>query len=172
MRRPATPQRSHFWSRLSRFGAVHVCPSEPESGVKGRSWTPPDADLQSWKAGWVHALTSSNLVSSARLTRADVDARCSITVLRTRRGLSLGPTSPAPDTYDGTCRRTPPDVGAPRRTTEPARRGPKPLKERVDPVRGGSSAFIEDVDADPDRTWNRWSTRRQPPLKTCAQIEH
>ncbi len=28
-----------------------------------------------WKAGWVHALTSSNLVSSARLTRNDADRR-------------------------------------------------------------------------------------------------
>ena len=57
--------RSQLWSHLLVSGAVHRRVDSRVSACQGRVWAAADWGRDYWKAGWVHALTSSNLVSSA-----------------------------------------------------------------------------------------------------------
>jgi len=68
--------RSQFWSQSPPFASVRHRSPPSLLTLSGFLRTPANVASPTWKAGWVHALTSSNLVSSAVLTRADAGPAC------------------------------------------------------------------------------------------------
>ena len=79
-RRDSTPGfacrrvRSQFWSQLPPFASVHLRLRDLPSRRRQPAATVANADLADLEAGWDHALTISNLVSSAMLITPATEA--------------------------------------------------------------------------------------------------
>ena len=88
-------RRSHSWSHSSTFRVVRHVPTSTGSPGRGPCRPSVNSAAHAWKACWGQPLKSSNLLSSARVTRDNVRSACPPPVPLPRARLSFRP-NPSP----------------------------------------------------------------------------